>query len=336
MKIGILGAGSIGCYVGGMLAAVGSAPVLVGRADMGMRLAGGIALTRHDGLSCTAGPGSFLFAEAPDAVADCDAILVCVKSGATREAGEALAPIVRSGALIVSLQNGVSNAAVLRAALPGRHVLAGMVGFNVAQIGENRFHCGTEGDVVVEAGAGAEQLVRLIGDAGIASHVAADMAAVQWGKLLYNLNNAVNALSGLPLRQQLSERAYRQVFAATIREALAVLKSAGIRPARIGRVAPVLLPPILDLPDWLFTRLAAGMLKIDADARSSMAEDLERGRAPEIDWLNGEIAALGHRQAVATPANDRIIALVNAAFSGEGPRAFSGVALKQPVLGWRC
>ncbi len=332
MRTGIYGAGSIGCYVGGMLAAAGQDTVLFGRASMGERLARGITLTRFDGSERRASPDSFRFATDPHALAECDLVLVCVKSDGTRAAGETLAAILKPGAVIVSLQNGVSNARVLRECLGQRSVLAGMVGFNVAQIGTDRFHCGTEGEIVIGTGDGAQAFAYALNTAGIPADISPEIESVQWGKLLYNLNNPVNALSGLPLKRQLSTRAYRQVFSALIREALAVLKAAGIRPAKIGKVGPNLIPQILDLPDWLFVRLAAGMLQIDKDARTSMAEDLERGRPPEIDWLNGEIVALGKTTGVATPANERIVALVKAAFSGEGPRRYDGQELKKAML----
>jgi 2-dehydropantoate 2-reductase len=333
MKTGIFGAGSIGCYVGGMLAAAGNEVILVGRATMGDRLKGGIVLTRFDGSEHHAAPGSFTFTTDPAALADCDAIVVCVKSVATEEAGETLAGIAKPDALIVSLQNGVSNAAALRATLAPRGVLAGMVAFNVAQIGGNRFHCGTEGEIVVGAGCGADAFARLPTAAGIETEIAGDIEAVQWGKLLLNLNNAVNALSGLPLKRQLSTRAYRQVLAASMREALSVLTAAGIRPATVGKAGPSLITRVLGLPDWLFVRLAGSMLKIDEDATSSMAEDLARGRPPEIDWLNGEIVALGRKTGMATPVNERIVTLVKAAFDGAGPRRWDGADLKRSVLG---
>ena len=332
MKTGIFGAGSIGCYVGGMLAAAGNEVVFVGRDAMRQRLASGIALTRFDGSERQAAADSFTFADDPGALADCDAILVCVKSGATEKAGKVLAEIAKPEAVIVSLQNGISNAAILSRTLDGRSVLPGMVGFNVAQIGENRFHCGTEGKIAIGAG-GHHDVALLLGRSGLETEVYADIENVQWGKLLLNLNNAVNALSGLPLKQQLSQRAYRQVFAALIREALYSLKAAGIRPAKIGRVGPGLLAPILELPDWLFLRIAAGMLAIDENAKTSMLEDLEKGRPPEIDWLNGEIIALGGRTGVPTPVNETIVALVKAAFSGEGPRSYGAEELKKAVQG---
>jgi 2-dehydropantoate 2-reductase len=113
MKTGIFGAGSIGCHIGGMLAAAGSEVVLVGRKTMGERLANGISLTHFDGSDRLAGPGSFAISADATALADCDVILVCVKSVATEEASETLSKIANPDALIVSLQNGISNAAVL-------------------------------------------------------------------------------------------------------------------------------------------------------------------------------------------------------------------------------
>ncbi len=63
------------------------------------------------------------------------------------------------------------------------------------------------------------------------------------------------------------------------------------------------------------------MLRIDDTARSSMAEDLERGREPEIDYLNGEIVRLGQKLGIATPANEAVIGEVRELFAkGKRPR----------------
>jgi 2-dehydropantoate 2-reductase len=319
MRIGIFGAGSIGCYCGGMLAAHGDAPVLVGRRAMAERLVAGMELTRHDGPAKTAPDGSFTFTDDAGALGACDAVLVAVKSGDTETSGKILAGVIRKDCIVVSLQNGIGNDARLRHHLPGHSVLAGMVAFNVAQIGANRFHRGTEGAIAIGDGKGALSVAAALVAAGIPAEVRADIEAVQWGKLVLNLNNAVNALSGLPLRRQLSDRQWRLVLAASVREALVVMKRAGIRPAKLGKVRPALIPAILELPDWLFARLAASMLKVDENARSSMAEDLERGRQPEIDWLNGEIVRLARANSMDAPVNETIIGAVKKLFAGKPP-----------------
>ena len=139
------------------------------------------------------------------------------------------------------------------------------------------------------------------------------MAGVLWGKLLLNLNNALNALSGVPLVDPARRPPLAALLAAQMDEALGVLKAAGIRPARIEGVPPSAIPRILRLPDWLFRVVARRMLAIDPQARSSMWEDLQRRRATEIDYLQGAILKLAHKSGVRAPLTERIIAQVRQA-----------------------
>jgi 2-dehydropantoate 2-reductase len=123
----------------------------------------------------------------------------------------------------------------------------------------------------------------------------------------------LNALSGLPLATQLSSRSWRRLLARQVTEALAVLKAAGIRPARIEGVAPATIPHILRLPDWLFRRVAARLLAVDPEARLSMWEDLERRRPTEIDYLQGAVLALARKHRVPAPTTEGIVRLVQEA-----------------------
>jgi 2-dehydropantoate 2-reductase len=82
---------------------------------------------------------------------------------------------------------------------------------------------------------------------------------------------------------------------------------------RIGRLVPSVAPIALSLPNWLFLRVAAAMVKVDPAARSSMWEDLERRHLTEIDFLNGEILRLGQKHGVATPVNAKLVEMVRAA-----------------------
>ncbi len=331
MQIGILGAGAIGCHVGGMLAAAGKMPVLVGRASMVEALADGIELTSVDRPAIKAGPGSFSLSTDPAALAGCDAVLVCVKSMDTRQAGHELAPHLKPGATIASLQNGVANATVLREVLgagPGSpRVLAGMVAFNVARIGANRFHRGAGAEIVLEDAPGALALTGEMLEAGLATVIRRDIEAVMWGKLLLNLNNAANALSGLSLRDQLADRNWRRVMALCVREALVAMRAAGIRPARVGPAHPRLIATVLELPDWLFYRIVARMPAMDGEARTSMAQDLAAGRPSEVDFLNGAIVDLGVKAGVPTPVNAAMVKAVKAAFAAGRPPGVSGAQM---------
>lgn len=316
----VAGAGSIGCYVGGCLALAGRSVTLLARPAMAETIArSGLRITDLEGAD-RAVPSSDLTVTADPAAAlgQADIILVTVKSGATAEMGRLIARHAPPQAIVVSLQNGVGNIPALRARLgESCRLVAGMVPFNVVQTHDAgqpvRLHRATSGTILIGAGlAGLRETLDVPG-ARVAEH--ADMTAIQWGKLLFNLNNALNALSGLPLAQQLADRTWRRLLAAQIGEGLATLKAAGIKPASVERVPLTAIPLILRLPDRLFRLVARRMLAIDPAARSSMWEDLERRKSTEIDHLQGAILALAKDANVRVPITERVIQAVKAAES---------------------
>ena len=130
---------------------------------------------------------------------------------------------------------------------------------------------------------------------GLKMRPTANIDGVQWGKLLVNLNNALNALADLPLRRQLAQRAWRRLFADQMAEGLAAISAEGIRPVSPTPIPASWMPPLLRLPDAIFEALLGRTMKIDPEARSSMWEDLQRGRRTEIDYLQGVITEIADR-----------------------------------------
>jgi 2-dehydropantoate 2-reductase len=318
-RIVIAGAGSIGCFIGGLLVRAGRSVAFLARPGMAEELsAHGLRLTDFAGFDGRIAPANLVVTADPAILKDAALVLVTVKSGATAVMAREIAAHCGPGAAVLSLQNGIDNVAILRAELPQAQVLGGMVAFNVVHMGEGRFHRGTSGRVVIEAG--RDDVASLISAPGLDVEAAGDIAGVQWGKLLLNLNNALNALSGLPLRQQLQDREWRRLLADQIAEALAVLKAAGIAPIAATPFPNSLLPTLLRLPNALFRIGAARMLAIDPQARSSMQDDLARRRPTEVDYLQGAIVRLGERYGVETPLCERIAGLIKRAeAAGAGP-----------------
>lgn len=334
MKVGVLGAGSIGAYLGGRLAASGVEVTLVGRAALAEAVArDGLRLTDYRGYDRTVPADRLRVATAASALAECDVVLVTVKGLDTAAAAADLVPVLRADALVVSLQNGVRNGELLRRVFgTAREVLDGMVPFNVLRRGPAHVHQGTSGRLAVGVARGERQaeLVRAFGRAGLPAQAHDDMRGVLWGKLLLNLNNPVNALSGLPLKQELGQRGYRLVVAACVREGLRALGRAGIHPLVDAAVPASMIPTLLSLPDAVFRLAARPLVAIDPAARSSMWEDLSRGKKTEIDLLNGEIVRLGATVAVPTPINEKIVALIKQA-EGAGVPSLTADALSRLV-----
>jgi len=316
--IGIAGAGSIGCFVGGMLAASGRRVALLARPRVIEEIRGnGLRLTSFEGIEQQVAPSALTLSEDPSIFHDASVVLVTVKSADTAEIADIIARHAPADAVIVSLQNGVGNVSLLRERLPGRRVLAGMVPFNVITLGSGRFHRATSGDIVLEqdaAGTAGQLSVP-----GLKMRASTDIVGVQWGKLLFNLNNALNALADLPLRQQLAQRPWRRLFADQMAEGLAAIKAEGIRPVSSTPIPPGWTPALLRLPDPVFGILLGRAMKIDPEARSSMWEDLQRGRRTEIDYLQGVITRIADRHGLQVPLSRRIVALIRSAeAAGQG------------------
>ena len=246
-------------------------------------------------------------------------MLVTVKSAATESAAAELAEVLKPGAMVVSFQNGVRNGEVLRERLTDQVVVTGMVPFNVLNRGGGVFHQGTKGALDVQSHPGLTPYVAAFERAGLPLTQHDDIVPVQWAKLLLNLNNPINALSDLPLRDELSQRSYRRCLAAAQTETLALLDAAGITPAKLLEVPVHRFPAILRLPDFLFRRLAAKMLAVDPLARTSMWEDLEAGRTTEIDYLNGEVVRLAESLHRTAPVNAKLVELIREAETNRRP-----------------
>lgn len=330
-SIAVFGAGSIGCYVGGRLCAGGSKVTLIGRARMaGIVASQGLTLSDYHGWQTKLSAEQIAFATGPEAAAHADLVLVTVKSSDTGSAAEALQPHLKPSAVVVSLQNGMHNGEELARLLPAHTVLTGMVPFNVAQTAPGHFHQGSEGAIAIEGSALIENAVPAFERAGLDIELHAAMKPVQWAKLLLNLNNAVNALSGLPLKTELSQRDYRRVLAAAQREGIALLQEKKQALAKLTPLPAHWIPGLLEVPDALFRLAANKMLAIDPMARSSMQDDLAAGRHTEIDFLQGEIVALAASLGRQAPVNEKLRQLVRAAEDG-GRRDWSGAELLKEI-----
>lgn len=332
-SICVAGAGSIGCFVGGMLR-VGGRPVsLLARPRVIDEISThGLKVTSFEGLEHRLTSAEITLSDDPAIFADADIILVTVKSDDTPEIANLIAQHAGRDTVVISLQNGIGNVPVLRAALPDHGVLAGMVPFNVVSMGGGHFHRATSGDILLEQD--DADVAKLLSQPELVFRSVDNISGVQWGKLLVNLNNALIALSGLPLREQLSQRSWRALFADQWIEALRIVKAEGIEPVSTTPLPASFTPLILKLPDFLFQRVAASMVKIDPKARSSMWEDLQRGRRTEIDHLQGLIVTLAGRHGLKAPLSERIAALVrDAERAAKGSPALTPEQIRGSIRG---
>ncbi len=294
-RVAVLGAGAVGCYFGGMLARAGAPVTLIGRETH-------VRAIERDGLWLE----SMTFQERVpvaasvevEAARGADVVLFCVKTLDTDAAARALSPHLTSGAMVLSLQNGVDNVERIRAA-GGFEALPAVVYVAAAMSGPGRVKHTGRGDLVVGDPAGGRRaeldgLAAAFVRAGVPCVVSDDVEAELWTKL--SMNCAYNAVSALG-RSKYGRITHHP-------QAREVLRLAVVETAAVARACGVALPEA-ELVAAAF-RLGEAM----SEATSSTAQDVGRGKRTEIDALNGYVARRGAELGVPTPVNQTLHALV--------------------------
>lgn len=329
-KVVVLGAGSIGCYLGGLLLAGGMEVTFIGRESFRAAIAeNGLTLThfQRDDISF----GTVDYQTSNDSLQTADIILLCTKSHDTQACAHLIRQHAGDNVQVISFQNGIRNPETLREILPQASVVAAIVPFNVTSVAAGSFHCGVAGALI--AGDNIDQsIIEAFNSVNQAIEIDSNILAAQWTKLIINLNNALNILSGDTLQAGLMQRDYRHALAICVEEAIAVAKANNIQPAKFNGRSLKQFLSVLKLPTWIYKIIMQFTVKIDAKARSSMLDDLEMGRISEVDYLQGEIVRHAENVSMTAPINHHILQLTHDAFRlGKSPK-LSGTEIKSALL----
>lgn len=230
-----------------------------------------------------------------------DAVIVAVKLYDLEAAAKSLAPLDRSGLLVLPLQNGVEAQAVLAQFLPRSHVLKGMVSTKshaeapariVCKSGFSRIRFG--GDAPRER---LDALAAALGSGqGVEAVVSPDIDADLWRKFVMLASfSAVSCLQRATIGQVLDNPAAYDSVLAAVAEATAVATTQGVRFTESAR--EIVDSQVRGLP---------------RDGKPSMLEDLEAGRPLELDFLSGTIMRLGERHGIPTPVHSRAFRALSA------------------------
>ncbi|MBA4328981.1 MAG: 2-dehydropantoate 2-reductase [Polaromonas sp.] len=290
LTVAVMGAGAVGCYFGGMLARQGHRVTLIGRPQhVAAITAGGLRLqtTSFDEQVRLAASSQ------ASAVQGAQLVLFCVKSLDTEAAGTLIRPHLAPDALLLCLQNGVDNSGRLRSVLPQHAVAAAVVYVATEMAGAGHVRHHGRGDLVLEPSRYSAAVAQAFIDAGVPTEVSDNVNGALWAKLILNCAyNAVSAISQLPYGKTVAGEGVRELMRDVVAECLAVAQAEGVQLA--GDV-----------------HAAVGQLAASMPSQfSSTAQDLARGKATEIDYLNGLIVRRGEALGIATPANRALWALV--------------------------
>lgn len=291
MKIAVMGAGAVGCYYGAMLALAGHEVILIGRAPF-------VDEVTQNGLILDMG-GERLVARVtastdPAAITGAKIVMVCVKSGDTEQAGRQIAPCLDADCTVLSLQNGVSNAAKLSDIL-GRPVLPVAVYVASRMDGTGVVCHEGRGDLEM-SGDGAQDVADVLNAAKIETKVSDNVMSSLWAKLVLNCAiNPLSAITGFAYGKLAEQDGMPKLMQDIAKEAMAVAQAEGIA-----------------VPEQVFDTIRTIPVTM-AGQRSSTAQDLMRGKPTEIDFLNGEIVKRAQVHGIDVPINRALTLLVKSA-----------------------
>ncbi len=306
MRICIIGAGAIGGLLAARLAANGEHVTVVARGDH-LR-----AISAH-GLRLVTDEGEI--AARVDATADLaslephDLIVLAVKAHQLTPIAADVGSLARAGGLVLTMQNGipfwyfhkhggpyegrrlesVDPGGIIAQHLPVDQVIGSVV-YPAAEIAEpgvirliegNRFSLA---ELDNSASARIQEVSRVFTAAGFKAPVVSDIRAEIWTKLWGNMSfNPISALTGATLAGICGHPQGHALAADMMREAQAVGEKLGIR---------------FRIP--LAKRIAGAQAV--GEHKTSMLQDVEAGRATEVDALVGSILELGAVAEIPTPA----------------------------------
>lgn len=292
MKVLVFGAGALGSVFGGLLSTRHEV-TLVGRKDH-------VDAVRRDGLHLSGlnegayGPAACLTTEGLEVQ---DLVLITVKAYDTRTAVREVASVVGEGTLVASLQNGLGNSKILEQAFGTRAVI-GVPFLGATHLGPGRVCLAGLGETVVGSSSGhhgsAIAVGEVLSEGGITTRVSANICSEVWLKAL--VNACINPITALVRQENGCIRQRPDLCELSRSVCSECAKVAAAKGISLGRSDP--FEKVLEVA------------RLTARNRSSMLQDVERGKRTEIDAINGAIADVGESLGLEMPLNRALWSLV--------------------------
>ena len=298
MRVAVMGAGAVGGYFGARLAHAGHEVWFISRKER-------LKALRTSGLRVESIDGDLELAPIratndPSGIGPVDLVLFTVKSTGTRAAAEAIRPLVRAHTTVLALQNGVDNEAVLAEVLGEEPILPAVAVIGVDMPEPGLVSHTNNGSITMGEvdGSESERLIKLrraFSDAGVETRASHDIRSVKWRKLVWNAAfNPLAALTGMRVLEIIEDEDARTLAVEAMREGIAVGRALGYKVDE-----HLVERGTRREPHW-------------ANSKTSMLQDIERGRPTEIEALTGAVVRYGVRTGLPTPVSSTIVRLVRA------------------------
>ena len=304
LKVGIAGAGAVGCHYGSLLQQAGLDLVYLARGEQ-------LAALQENGLTHISNGKSVELkiqaSDDPSILKDCDLLLLTCKTTALNELCQQLLPVINSGTVLLTMQNGVTAPDQVALFFPKNPMLAAsaFIGVRVERPGVvvhsaaghvRMGHWGMSGESSGAASAVLEQLIAAWERSGVDAGKVSDMKSMLWHKMLWNCGfNAMTALTRCYARDIATDEDSVRWVRVAMQEAIDVARAESVQ-----------------LPEDAIEQHLALTMKA-GPVRTSMWQDMEHGCPTEIEAMNGFVAQKAQELGLEAPVNDLLASLIRAA-----------------------
>lgn len=297
MKIVIVGPGAMGCLISAFLAKIKEEVWLLDKnktraeyiAKNGIKVEG-ISGNWKAGVSATSDIGQ---------IKSADIVLICTKSYDTKEAVKSVSAIVKQGALVLTLQNGVGNVEIIADEVGDDRVIGGVSNLGATLLGDGHVRHAGKGETIIGMSHGKippimRDIREAFNKAGLETRISKDIDSLIWSKLIINVGiNALTAITRLNNGRLTEFEGTHSILKDAVTEAVKVAKRKRIK-------------LIYDDP----LSKVESVCEATATNVSSMLQDILRQKRTEIDFINGVIVRQGKSIGIATPVNEILVNLV--------------------------
>lgn len=281
-QVVVFGSGAIGSYLGARCSPRG---ILVARPDH-------VAAIRRHGLMISGVEDDRVEIEAEEQcppIQENALVMVAVKLGDIETAGGALARQLQADTVVAVLSNGLDPDRIMTEIL-GRPIPRVIVQLGVTLDGPGRISC-WGGKLTLGHGDVEDRIASCFIEGGLTVERTHDLRDVVWRKFAINcVANPLSALTG---------RCNRDLITPEL---------AALRHAIVEEVRLLAARENVTLPADLLPRIDAALSR--STNRTSMLQDIQRGRPTEIEYLNGLVAKRLAGYGLAAPVNQGLAEMV--------------------------
>ncbi|MBI5145452.1 MAG: ketopantoate reductase family protein [Candidatus Omnitrophica bacterium] len=311
MRIAVIGAGAIGGLVAGYLKLKGEEVLLVGHPDS-------VQAIKQKGLSISGVRGNFNLeiAAAEKLSAPAELVILATKTQDVAAALQNNREFI-PGTSLLTTQNGVQADHIAARYLPKEKIISSIVMFGSTYLEPAKITHNFEGNWIMgkpfaKNDAAAEEICWFLKKI-FPTVLSADILGMKYLKIFVNANNCLPAILGKSMQEVFADLEISRISIAIWREGLEIIQKAGIKLASLPDFPLERLTKLTNLPmeeaAKIFSQIMTGLSK--EPLYGSILQSIKRGRASEIDYLNGEFVALARENAIPAPLNEQLVAMVH-------------------------